>query len=114
MEQQHLRRQLESLAAQTYLPAELVITDDRSDDGTPSIVAEFATTSLFPVHFHPNENRLGYRRNFMRAASLCTSELIAFCDQDDTWYANKLESSVARFDEKEVLLTYHNARCIKR
>ena len=107
--QQHLRRQLESLAAQTYLPAELVITDDRSDDGTPSIVAEFATTSPFHVYFHPNENRLGYRRNFMRAASLCTSELIAFCDQDDRWYANKLESSVARFDEKEVLLAYHNA-----
>ena len=76
---QHIRRQLDSLAAQTLIPAELVITDDGSDDDTISVVEEFAKNAPFAVKVFRNEARLGYRKNFMRAASLCQSDLIAFC-----------------------------------
>jgi glycosyltransferase involved in cell wall biosynthesis len=107
--EQHLHRQLESIAVQTRLPEELVVTDDCSDDRTPLIIEEFARTAPFPVHLHRNQSRLGYRRNFMLAASLCSSQLIAFCDQDDKWYPHKLEFCVERFTEPDILLTYHNA-----
>lgn len=106
---QHIRRQLDSLAAQSQLPAELVVSDDASEDGTVSIIEEFARTSPFPVLIHRNDARLGYRANFMRAATLCRSELIAFCDQDDFWYQNKIAVSARPFADPEVLLTYHNA-----
>jgi glycosyltransferase involved in cell wall biosynthesis len=36
-----IREQLDSLAAQTKPPFELVITDDGSTDCTPEIIAEF-------------------------------------------------------------------------
>ncbi|MGI4744834.1 MAG: glycosyltransferase, partial [Janthinobacterium lividum] len=74
----YLRQQLDSLARQTYLPAELVVTDDMSTDGTEAVVMEFAATAPFPVRFFRNEQRLGYRHNFTRAVSYCTSDLIAF------------------------------------
>ena len=45
----------------------------------------------------------------MHAASLCTSDLIAFCDQDDIWAQKKLETCIAYFNDSDVLLTYHNA-----
>ena len=106
---QHIRRQLDSLAAQTLIPAELVVTDDGSDDDTISVVDEFAKNAPFAVKVFRNEARLGYRKNFMRAASLCQSELIAFCDQDDYWHPNKIEVSVRPFADSEVLLAYHNA-----
>ena len=76
--QKHIRRQLDSLAAQSQVPTELVITDDRSADETVPVIDAFAKTAPFPVNVYRNETRLGYRANFMRAASLCRSELIAF------------------------------------
>jgi glycosyltransferase involved in cell wall biosynthesis len=107
--QKYIRRQLDSLAAQRQIPAELVITDDKSEDNTISIVDAFARTAPFPVRIYQNEARLGYRANFMRAAGLCQSELIGFCDQDDYWYPQKIEMSVKPFSDPEVLLVYHNA-----
>jgi glycosyltransferase involved in cell wall biosynthesis len=105
----YIRQQLDSIAAQSYLPAELIITDDGSEDDTLAIIAAFAKTAPFPVNVYRNEIRLGYRANFMRAASLCQSDLIAFCDQDDYWYPTKLARSNERFSDPEIILVYHNA-----
>src|SRR5690242_1811791 len=88
--QKFIREQLDSLATQCYLPSELVITDDASSDKTVAIAEQFAKAAPFTVHIHRHDNRMGYRTNFMRAASLCTSDLIAFCDQDDIWAPQKL------------------------
>ena len=81
--------QLQSLNRQTVIPAELVITDDCSTDGTMDIVQQFARSARFPVRFERNSERLGYRANFMRAAQLCVSDVISFCDQDDIWDKRK-------------------------
>jgi len=108
----YLPRQLASLAAQSHAPAELVVVDDGSNDETLSIIAAFAKDAPFPVHIHRNEIRLGYRGNFMRAASLCNSDLIAFCDQDDEWYPHKIAACVEQFDEPDILFVYHNANVV--
>ncbi|WP_181705434.1 glycosyltransferase family 2 protein [Chthonobacter rhizosphaerae] len=105
----HLREQLDSLAAQTRRPDELVITDDQSSDDTATVVRAFAETAPFPVRFVANEDRLGWRGNFLKAAGLCRSDLIAFCDQDDIWYPQKLAVMEAAFDADDVLLAHHNA-----
>jgi hypothetical protein len=105
----HIDEQLDSLARQRRLPDELVVTDDVSSDDTIARVERFAASAPFPVRLHRNEQRLGYRANFMRAAGLCQSELIAFCDQDDTWEGQKLAVCAAPFDNPEVLLVYHEA-----
>jgi glycosyltransferase involved in cell wall biosynthesis len=107
--QRHIRRQLESLAAQRCLPAELVVSDDCSNDDTASIVTEFARSAPFRVRLYRQEQRVGYRANFMRGVELCQSDLVAFCDQDDWWCPNKLEACVPRFNAPEVALVYHNA-----
>jgi glycosyltransferase involved in cell wall biosynthesis len=110
----HIQQQLDSLAAQSYPPAELVISDDRSEDDTLAIVQDFAETAPFPVALHVNSDRLGYRRNFMQAARLSRSELVAFCDQDDRWYPRKLAVIVEAFASPDVLLAYHNADVVDR
>ena len=48
----------------------------------------------------------------MRAASLCTSDVIAFCDQDDVWSPQKLALCIAPFRDPAVLLAYHNAEVV--
>jgi glycosyltransferase involved in cell wall biosynthesis len=107
--ERHIGAQLDSLVTQTCLPAELVVSDDSSDDRTVSIVESFARTAPFPVRLGRNERRLGYRGNFMRAAELCREELVAFCDQDDRWYPDKLACCRARLEDPAIALVYHNA-----
>src|SRR6266436_8923696 len=110
--QKFICEQLDSLAAQQHLPSELIITDDASSDKTAVIAEQFAKTAPFPVHVHRHDNRVGYRANFMRAASLCTSDVIAFCDQDDIWSPRKLALCIEPFQDPAVLLAYHNAEVV--
>jgi len=88
--------QLESIAAQTRPPDEVVVCDDRSPDETARLVERFAAAASFPVRLHVNERNLGSTKNFERAISLCDGDLIALCDQDDVWLPGKL----ARLEEE--------------
>lgn len=108
----HIREQLDSLARQTVLPLELVVTDDGSTDDTIEIVKDFAGVAPFPVSVFRNETRLGYGDNFLKAASLCRGDLIAFCDQDDIWMEDKIRVCRAFFADPEVMLTIHSARTL--
>lgn len=110
----YLEEQLESLAGQHLLPVELVVADDQSTDATVAILHDFAATAPFPVHVHVNAERLGYRRNFRRAARLCRGELISFCDQDDIWLPAKLATVAIPFADPAVTMVYHNVRLMDR
>ena len=102
-----LTDQLNSIASQTLLPYELIITDDGSSDDTCSIIREFAKTSPFPVRLFRNHKRLGYRDNFIKAAYQCKGDLIAFCDQDDIWCNDKLEIQEMCFNDLKVAMVTH-------
>lgn len=89
--ERYISQQLASLARQTLLPAELVVCDDGSTDGTLALLEDFAAHAPFPVSIQRNPVNLGFADNFLQAAGLCQGELIAFCDQDDVWCDTKLE-----------------------
>ena len=108
----YIQEQLDSIASQTLKPLELVVTDDGSTDATAEIVRAFAQTAPFPVRFFENSARLKYADNFLRATSLCSGELIAFCDQDDIWLPGKLNRIISYFDDAEVLLAMHAAETL--
>lgn len=110
--ERYLDAQLASLAQQTLKPSELIVCDDGSSDDTQSLVSRFAASAPFPVRWIRNPSRLGYRRNFITAANLCAGDLIAFCDQDDIWSAEKLERSAIPFVNPDVMLTYHRVSLI--
>jgi hypothetical protein len=88
--QRFLREQLASYLAQTRLPDELVVCDDRSNDRTPEILAEFRASAPFPVRIQENERRLGIIKNFERVVGLCDGDVIFLSDQDDVWSPEKL------------------------
>jgi glycosyltransferase involved in cell wall biosynthesis len=92
-----LPKQLESIAAQTRVPDELVVCDDRSTDGCVEITKRFARHEPFAVRLEINESNLGSTKNFEKAIGLCQGEIIALADQDDVWYPNKLERIEAAF-----------------
>ena len=108
-----LPEQLDSILAQSRLPDELVVCDDRSSDRTSEILAGFAESAPFAVRIHRNESRLGWFDNFLRASSRCGGDLIAFCDQDDVWLPEKLarcEAILAAGDRPSLVM--HAARVV--
>jgi len=110
--ERYLPAQLESLARQTRLPSELVISDDASTDRTLEIANDFAAHAPFPVRVLQAPRRLGFSNNFLRAAGVCRGALIAFCDQDDIWEPQKIEVMERHFADPQVLLAYHNATLV--
>lgn len=82
--------QLESIAAQTRCPDELVVVDDGSVDGSASVVQAFAEDSPFPVRLEVGDVSVGPIRAFERAIGATSGELVALSDQDDLWYPDKL------------------------
>jgi glycosyltransferase involved in cell wall biosynthesis len=95
----YIQEQLESIANQTHLPAELVVCDDGSYDDTIALIKKFAAQAIFPVRFIRNEEKLGPARNFEKAIGFCENEIIALADQDDVWMPHKLEKILIAFEQ---------------
>lgn len=110
--EEYIREQLDSIAAQTVPPLELVVCDDGSSDRTVEIIEEFAATAPFPVRLYRNGVNLGYADNFLKAASLCRGQWIAFSDQDDVWFGTKLErvqEVIMGYAEDELVMIGHSS-----
>jgi glycosyltransferase involved in cell wall biosynthesis len=107
-----LHEQLQSLAAQSQKPFEIVISDDGSVDATHRIVQAFARTTDIPIRFHVNQQRLGFADNFLSAAREVGGDLIAFCDQDDVWHPDKIRLCAPHLAKPEVVLAVHRSRLI--
>lgn len=103
---------LESLARQTYAPYELLVSDDNSTDDTLAIVRAFAKRAPFTVRILANKRRLGVIENFARAFEAASGELIAYCDQDDVWAAEKLAKCVLPFADSTVKLVIHRSEVV--
>ena len=88
-----LREQLDSIVSQTYPIFELLIQDDGSTDSTVDIIREYAAHYPY-INWRVNAQNLGFNANFRTAIQRAKGELIAISDQDDVWYANKLEEMV--------------------
>lgn len=71
-----LRLTLASIAAQTRVPDELIVTDNASSDETAEVVAEF--NDLFPLlRYNRNSKNVGMPRNLNIGISLASGNLIA-------------------------------------
>lgn len=108
----HISAQLATIAAQTHLPVELIISDDGSTDRTLDIVDQFAATAPFPIRVMRNKTRLGYGENFLVASEFAHGELVAFCDQDDLWREDKLAFASAALADTGADLFVHGAQLI--
>lgn len=88
---------LESLQKQTYTDWSLIWRDDGSSDGSRKIVEQFAQ-ALQPdqcLEAGGSGKRLGVAQSFsLLLQSVPKGHYIAFCDQDDVWFPDKIERSI--------------------
>jgi glycosyltransferase involved in cell wall biosynthesis len=88
----YVAEQLESIAAQTRPPDEIVIGDDGSSDATLDVVEAFARRHpRLRVRVQRNPERLGSNRNFEAVVQRCAGDIVVFSDQDDVWLPTRLQ-----------------------
>ena len=108
-----LPEQLRSFLLQTRPPDELIVCDDRSSDATVEIIEKFAEVAPFSVSLHVNDENLGSTKNFEKAVSLCTGDLVFLSDQDDVWFPKKLEKFTTEFERsKNVGMVFSDAELV--
>jgi glycosyltransferase involved in cell wall biosynthesis len=83
---------IDSVARQTWLPMEVIVVDDGSNDGTADFVKELALHYecdwLTVLELRDNQGAASARNAGWSAAR---GEFIAFLDADDRWHPNKIE-----------------------
>lgn len=92
--ERYLPQQLASLQSQTLKPIELVVVDDCSTDKSLEVIKAFPLT--FEKRIFSNEKNMGPNFTFKKLAGLCKGNYVAFCDQDDIWLPDKIESSISK------------------
>ncbi|MFE4469962.1 glycosyltransferase family 2 protein [Leifsonia sp. NPDC056824] len=103
----YVGEQLASILGQVPAPAELVIADDGSADGTVEVaLAEAERHGVRPTVLGPSGSA-GVTANFERAVTATTQPLIALSDQDDRWHPGRVARLVAHFDADDALLLLH-------
>ena len=85
-----LKRAVESVKAQTYQNIELIVVDDKSDDGT----RQWCESQDFRyIYIPPEQSRGGnYARNL--GAEAARGKYLAFLDDDDYWLPEKTAKQV--------------------
>lgn len=116
----YLQEQLASIANQTFLPKELVISDDGSQDDTLFVIESFknylkSIGSTLEIKVFTHETKLGISKNFEFASSRCDSEFVAFCDQDDIWPPDKVEILLSQFmNNSQLLMVFSDAHLVDK
>jgi glycosyltransferase involved in cell wall biosynthesis len=94
---------LDAVLAQSVAPAEIIVVDDGSQDGTAELMS-----SRYPhIRYLRNENAGPSIARF-EAVQAASSDWIAFCDSDDIWDRNHLatiQEAIEQLGDVDVLFT---------
>lgn len=97
-QEEYIRQTIESiLSQQVNFDVEIIVADDCSPDNTRSIIESY-TNSLpkgFTFKFLPEEQNMGYIKNYQRAYNTCNGEYISILEGDDYWLPNHLQSHIS-------------------
>lgn len=101
--EKYIRYQLDSIINQTYKNIDIYIRDDGSTDNTRNIIKEYCEKDIEGISFiyiESDGKNLGYPDCFWELVKQSKpADYYSFCDQDDYWEPNKIESSIAELEK---------------
>jgi len=90
--EQFLQQQLDSLVRQNYTNWNLIVRDDGSSDSTVAILESFMKEHDSKVHIIRDGLHLDVAESFLKLLRLSKNPYILFCDQDDIWHPDKINT----------------------
>ncbi|MBR5971577.1 MAG: glycosyltransferase family 2 protein [Paludibacteraceae bacterium] len=99
--EKYLACQIDSILAQTDSDWTLLIRDDGSSDGTCNIINQYVQSHPDKIKQIDSNKNVGVVRSFERLLQECDTDYIFFCDQDDFWLPNKIETSKRKMMDLE-------------
>ena len=94
-----LRKQLDSILDQTLKVDEIVVCDDCSSDSTLAILEDYKRNNPDIFQIYQNEINIKSNKNFEKVIKICTGDYIFLSDQDDIWRNDKVEKTLAVFNQ---------------
>lgn len=102
--EKYIRDTIESILAQSHVPDEVVLSDDRSTDSTISIIQQLSENSKTPIRL-VIANQTGISNNYFNAISHARGNIIIVGDHDDIWKKDRVSKVLSAFKENpETLL----------
>jgi rhamnosyltransferase len=92
--ERYLEEQILSLQRQTHQNWRLLVRDDGSSDGTPEILARLAAEDRRIRILHDDLGNLGFNRNFRHLLTHSSALYVMYCDQDDVWFPEKINTTL--------------------
>jgi glycosyltransferase involved in cell wall biosynthesis len=103
--EKYLQETIESVLNQTYQDFEIIIVDDASTDGSPEIIKSFIKKypDKIKVFWHKkNKGCPAATKN--TGIKHAKGDFIAFLDQDDVWYPDKLKKQVNILEKEQKII----------
>lgn len=97
----YICEQIDSLLRQTYKEWTLYVRDDGSKDNTLDVIKEYQKEHKNIVLIEDDLGGLGTRDQFLHLFRIVEAGYYMFCDQDDVWFNDKIEKSLAKMKEVE-------------
>lgn len=108
----YVTQTLDTVAAQTRLPDEIVVVDDGSEDGTAEVVERWRRRHRLPLRLI-RQNHAGATVAGNRGVRASSASLVAVLDSDDLCHPRRLEIQERMFAQRpELVLVGSSLECI--
>lgn len=105
-----IEKSIEGILNQTYNNWYLYIVDDGSTDNTSKILENYKNNSKITILTKRNFGVSLARNHALRYIK--GEGFLAYCDSDDVWYPDHLETSINKLNSSGYDIVYSNPRCI--
>lgn len=93
-----LWRAISSALQQTYTNLEVIVVSDGSEDSTDALMEQISEQRVRYIAYHPSKGANVARNTGIAEAK---GEYVAFLDDDDEWYPQKIEKQIQLISKNE-------------
>ncbi len=109
--EKYIEELMQSILIQSRKADEIIVCDDGSTDSTLVKIYKMLDEFDGDKKVICNEQRLGVTKNFEKAITNATGDIVFLSDQDDIWFENKIEVMTEIFyKRKDCVLAFSNGQ----